>query len=464
MHAQVYEGLTTFDPDSNVQPALASSWEASEDGRQLTFQLRPGIRYSDGSEITAQHVVDSWLRLIDPAQPSPLASLLDDISGAAAYRAGSGERDAVGLSAEGDLVIVELRRPATYFLAVTASPTLAVVPPSMVGLIGANPPTVVSGAYVPSIPTPEVIALSGIANYWAGLPALDQIELVIDFGGRNGVDMFSSSEIDYVGIGAGDASWIAYDATLGPQLRMTEGFSVSYYGFNTTSVPFDDPDVRLAFAQAVDWKRLSSLAESTSATSLVPPGIPGRDEEDHQPPYDPEAARALLAGAGFEGGEGFPPVVIGTYGVGYESVVAQELEQNLGVDVTVEGYDFATYTDFLNQPGAPQIWTLSWSADYPHAHDFLGLLLETGSSSNSGNWSNADYDALINEAAATADPAEQARLYAQAQDILEVEAPIVPVEYNESWALSRLGLLGALDSGVGYIRYAGLAWAPGTGR
>ena len=93
-----------------------------------------------------------------------------------------------------------------------------------------------------------------------------------------------------------------------------------------------------------------------------------------------------------------------------------------------------------------------------------GLLLETGSSSNSGNWSNADYDALIDEAAATADPAEQARLYAQAQDILEVEAPIVPVEYNESWALSRLGLLGALDSGVGFIRYAGLAWAPGTGR
>ena len=85
-----------------------------------------------------------------------------------------------------------------------------------------------------------------------------------------------------------------------------------------------------------------------------------------------------------------------------------------------------------------------------------GLLLETGSSSNAGNWSNADYDALIDEAAATADPAEQARLYAQAQDILEVEAPIVPVEYNESWALSRLGLLGALDSGVGFIRYAGL--------
>jgi len=464
VHAQVYEGLTTFDPNSNVQPGLAASWVVSEDGQQITFQLRPSLRYSDGSEIAAQHVVDSWLRLIDPARPSPLASLLDDISGAAAYRAGNGAREDVGLRADGDRVIVDLRRPATYFLAVTASPTLAVVPPSMVGQIEANPPTVVSGAYVPSVPSAEVIALTGNTSYWAGAPPLDQLELVTDFGGRSGVDVFASNEIDYVGIGAGDASWIAYDVTLGPQLRRTEGFSVSYYGFNTTTAPFDDPDVRLAFAQAVDWKRLSSLAESTSATSLVPPGIPGRDDEDHQPPYDPDAARALLAGAGFEGGEGFPPVVIGTYGVGYEAVVAQELEQNLGVDVTVEGYDFETYIDKLDDPGAPQIWTLSWSADYPHAHDFLGLLLETGSSSNSGRWSNAEYDELIDEAAATADPAEQARLYAQAQDILEVQAPIVPVEYNESWALSRAGLLGALDSGVGFIRYAGLAWAPGSGR
>jgi ABC-type oligopeptide transport system substrate-binding subunit len=464
VHAQVYEGLTTFDQDSNVQPALASSWTASDDGRQLTFQLRPGLRYSDGSEITAQHVVDSWLRLIDPVRPSPLASLLDDIEGAADYRAGAADRDAVGLVADANQVIVRLRRPATYFLAVTASPTLAVVPPQVIGQVEAAPPTVVSGAYVPSVTSPEVIALTGNANYWAGLPALDRIDLVTDFGGRSGVDVFASNEIDYTGIGAADASWIVYDASLGPQLRRTEGFSVSYYGFNTTSPPFDDPDVRLAFAQAVDWKRISSLAEGTSATSMVPPGIPGRDEEDHQPTFDPEAARQLLANAGFEGGENFPPVVIGTYGVGYESVVAQELEQNLGVEVTVEGYDFETYTEFLDEPGAPQIWTLSWSADYPHAHDFLGLLLETGSSSNAGNWSNAEYDALIDQAAATADPAEQAVIYAQAQDILEIEAPVVPVEYNESWALSRTGLLGALDSGVGFIRYAGMAWAPGSGR
>jgi ABC-type oligopeptide transport system substrate-binding subunit len=126
--------------------------------------------------------------------------------------------------------------------------------------------------------------------------------------------------------------------------------------------------------------------------------------------------------------------------------------------------EFEDYNDRLSADDRPHIWTLSWIADYPHAHDFLGLLLETGSVTNYGRWSNADYDAAIEAAAATNDPAEQAVHYAAAQQILREQAPIVPVEYGESWALSRDGLLGALESGVGMVRLAGLDWEPGTGR
>jgi oligopeptide transport system substrate-binding protein len=206
------------------------------------------------------------------------------------------------------------------------------------------------------------------------------------------------------------------------------------------------------------------LADGVVATSLVPAGIPGRDDGDHRPSYDPAAARELLSGAGYPNGDGFPTVTIVTHGVGFEQTVAEELEANLGVDVTVEAVDFRAYLDRDHGPGNPQLFVSAWSADYPHPHDFLGLLLESGSTSNEGSWSNSDYDALLEQAAATDDLEEQADLYAQAQEIIETEAPVMPVTYGETWALAREGLLGAVQSGVGVIRYASLDWAAGSGR
>lgn len=464
--AQVFEGLTAFDSNSNVQPALADAWQASDDGRQLTFHLRPGITFSDGSPITAQDVVDSWLRLIDPVRPSPLVSLLADVQGATEYQADIVGPEGVGLRADGEQVIVDLRRAATYFLSVTASPSLAVVPRSMYGQLDTAPPAniVVSGAYVPSIPAAGVIRLTGNPRYWAGTPPLGVVEMVTDFGGESSVSAFEAGTVDYVGVSSFDASWIAYDADLGPQLRRSEDFTVSYYGFETRVEPFDNPTVRLAFAKAVNWDRIVRLSGEPVATSMIPAGVPGRDDIDHRPSYDPEAARQLLADAEFPGGAGFPRVVLATYGVGYESTVAAELEANLGVEVKVEAHDFRDYVDRPSGPGAPAIWTLAWSADYPHPHDFLGLLLESGSSSNDGGWSNLEYDALIEQAAATDDPAEQQALYGRAQDILAREAPVIPLAYGESWALAKNGLLGATVAGVGIIRVAGLAWAPGSGR
>jgi ABC-type oligopeptide transport system substrate-binding subunit len=334
----------------------------------------------------------------------------------------------------------------------------------MLGRIDSSPPTVVSGAYVPSVGAPGIIRLSGNDRYWAGMPALDQIELLTDSGGASGVQLFMDGLVDYTSVGTADATWIEWDQALGPQLRQTDSFTVSYYGFNTTVAPFDDARVRLAFAKAVDWQRMTTLAEDVPATSMIPAGIPGHDGLDHRPTYDPDEARALLEQAGFPGGEGLPVITLATYGVGYEDTVRLELEQNLGVDVDVEGLDFEPYLETVAAGTTPTMWTLSWVADYPHVHDFLGLLLETGSASNTGRWSNAEYDALIEKAAATDDADAQARIYGEAQDILTQEAPVIPVSYGGSYALSRDGLLGALNAGVGFIRYASLDWAEGSGR
>ncbi|MDQ3870340.1 MAG: peptide ABC transporter substrate-binding protein, partial [Chloroflexota bacterium] len=462
--AQVFEGLTAFDANSQAQPALAQSWSVEQGGRRIVFRLRPGLQFSDGSSLTAEDVVSSWLRLLDPRRRSPLASLLDDVAGAVAYGRWEAPAERVGLRAEGDRVVVDLRRPASYFVSVTASPSLAVVPADTgSGIATKELPRglVASGAYRPTAQTKTTIRLEANPHYWAGQPPLRRIEVVTDLEGRSPVDVFAAEDLDYTAISSADASWIRYDRTLGPQLRRVESFSVTYYGFDTTRRPFDDPRARRAFAQAVDWHRLVRLAdpESTPATSLVPPGVPGRSATDFTPRHDPAAARQELAAAGFPGGRNFPEVTLVSSGSPYDEGVVHELKQVLGVTVRLEVMPFEAYFERL-ETEVPAFWNLAWVADYPAPQDFLGLLAETGSSNNYGRWSNRSYDDAVAAAAQTTALAEQQRQYDAAQAILRDDAGLVPVSYGQGWALSSPDLLGANQSGVGFIRLAGLAWAP----
>jgi oligopeptide transport system substrate-binding protein len=236
--------------------------------------------------------------------------------------------------------------------------------------------------------------------------------------------------------------------------------SVALLGFDTTEPPFDDPRVRRALAMAVDWRGLAALDgdDGTAPTSVVPPGVTARGEGDYLLPHDPDGARVELAAAGFPGGSGFPTVTLMTYGAGPSEAIAASLGRELGLDVRVELRGFEEHGSLLEED-TPDMWTLAWSADYPHAHAFLGLLLESGSTANVGGWSDAGFDSLLEAAAATGDPAEQARLYAEAQAIVRDEAPVIPLDYGATWWLSREDLRGGRVSGVGLMRYADLAWA-----
>ena len=459
--AQVYEGLTVLDAESEVRPALAERWRVEDDGRRLTFELRDGLTFSDGTALTAEDVRRSWLRVIDPADPSPLSSLLDDVAGAAAYARGEGTRDEVGLTADGNTLTVEFERAASYFPAVAASPTLAVVPGTIEGqerdvdeveFVG-------SGAYVPVEQDLESIRLQRNERYWAGPAAIDRITVVTDDGGRSAIDIFEDEAVDWTRISTSDASWIRYDRYLGPQLRHTDEMAVDLLGFDASESPFDDPSVRRAVAMAVDWRGLAALEGTTEAplTTIVPPGVTGRGDGDYLLSYDPEAARAELAAAGFPDGSGFPRVSLATYGVGPAEAIAVALARELGITVDVERRGFDDHGALL-EGDTPDLWTLAWSADYPHAHDFLGLLLAGDSSANFGGWSEPAYDELIDAAAATDDPAEQERLYGEAQTIVREAAPLIPLDYGDSWWLSREGLRGGQISGAGLLRYADLTW------
>ena len=223
--AQLFESLTTFDLDLQVRPALAESWRFDDGGRRVTFHLRPGLTFSDGTPIRPSDVRRSWLRLIDPAHPSPLASLALDIKGADDYLRGrAADPGSVALQADdpaGDLV-VDLVRPATDFVNIVAGPSFAVVPPGVGTDAAALRPGagfVASGGYVLTGTTATGLSLNANSHYWAGTPAISKIELVGDLGGGSPVEAFENGDLDYAGVSSVDASWIAYDKTLHPSIQ-----------------------------------------------------------------------------------------------------------------------------------------------------------------------------------------------------------------------------------------------------
>lgn len=458
--AQLYETLTAFDADLVLRPALAASWETSADGRVVRFRLRDGLVFSDGTPIGGADVVRSWLRIIDPRSPSPLSSLALDIAGAEAYLAGeSGDPSSIGLSADGNVVEVRLARP-TDFPSIVASPTFAIVPttiddgPLGRGLVG-------SGGYLIENDDGSTITLRANDRYWAGRPAIATIELLTDAGVRSPLERYLDGDLDYVEVAPEEASWIAYDPEIGPALVRNRSISLDYYGFDTTRPPFDEVLVRRAFAAAVDWRRLVTLARGalvTPADGMVPPGLPDRPVGSFMPTYDPAAARRLFAEAGYPGGRGFAPVTIVSGGAMYDLQIASELESVLGITVEVEQTSFE---DFFARLGSdpPAFWQLSWIADYPSPNDFLGILLGTGRATNYTGWSSTEFDAAIGEAVAAPDASSAATAYARASAVVAREVPAIPLSYSTSWALVRPGLQGAIDNGLGFVRLAGLAWA-----
>jgi oligopeptide transport system substrate-binding protein len=466
--AQLFETLTTFDSTLTLRPALAQAWVVQADGKQIVFTLRPDLAFSDGTPLRASDVVRSWLRLIDPAHPSPLASLVLAIDGAAAYLHGTSTDPAtVGLHADDGArtVTVDLARPSSEFVEAVASPSFGIVPPGadQSGAFDPGGAFVGSGGYVPSAVSATGMTLTANGHYWAGRPAIAEIDLVTDIAGQSPVEVFQAGDLDYTEIFSIDAPWVAYDPTLGPSLRRIPSMAVDYYGFDTSKPPFDDVRVRQAFGMAVDWRRVALLGSPDGATdvatSMVPPGVEGRSSTDVVPKHDPAAARDLLAQAGYPGGRGFPAVTMITGGGPYDAAVVAQVKQELGIDLSYETEGFDTYFTRLADD-APAIWSLSWIADYPGRNDFLGVLLGSDSTNDYGHWTSPAFDQAITDAGTAANPTAASAAYDRAEAIVERDVPVVPVAYGTGWALSRPGLLGAGQNGLGILRMAGLTWSP----
>lgn len=458
---QLYAGLTRIDEEGSVYASLAEGWTVSQDGRTYTFRLRDTLQFSDGTPLTASDVRRSWLRILDPETRALAPDVLTIIEGAAEWRAGIGSADEVGIEApDAETLTVHLRHAASFFPALIATPAAFVVPPaadatpdwqSVTDFVG-------SGPYLIDGMDGTTLILAANPEYVAGPPPIGRVEWLADVP-TSTPEAFAAEEVDLAGVWSGDASWIAYDVSLGPYLHPAAALGVQYFGFDTTRPPFDDARVRRAFLLALDRPRLVELnagVAAAPATSLVPPALwPDGIPEDEA--SDPNEARRLLRDAGYASGAALGKITVNANGLNVAPAVATWRDE-LGVDIAIESMDWTDYLRILPER-PPQVYTINWITDYPSPYALYGLLLLPDAASNYGGWTDADFVRLMEAAARSTDPADQRSAYLAVEREVDAEVPVIPWSWDVTHWLVRDGLNGVGNLTTGLLDLGRLSWA-----
>jgi len=262
-----------------------------------------------------------------------------------------------------------------------------------------------------------------------------------------------SGQVDGIdNVGTDDFETVAGDASL--QLIPRQGLNIFYIGMNNTIPPFDDELVRQALAMAIDRDRIVENfypPGSSVATQFLPSAISGYDPAATWYEYDPEAAMALLAEAGYADGFdvtlSYRDVVRGY--LPQPAVVAQDIQAQLaeiGVNVTLNVMESGAFLDAADQ-GDPAVYfhMLGWGADYPDATNFLDYHFGAGASAQFGNKFD-DLTAVLAQAAQLSDQAERDVLYAQAAELIKQHVPMIPVAHGGSAVAFKADVAGAHSS------------------
>jgi ABC-type oligopeptide transport system substrate-binding subunit len=215
--------------------------------------------------------------------------------------------------------------------------------------------------------------------------------------------------------------------------------------FDTTRPPFDDANVRKAFSMAFDRQRFVDVVfhgKALSANGLYPPGLPGFNIALKGLPFDPVQARELLKQSKYGGPQGLPAIVftdagIGTYVGGDVAAMADMWQKNLGVKITVENIEPDYYYDQVYSGNHGQLISNGWCADYPDPENFADVLFHSGSSQNSGGYSNAQLDTLLEQARVEQDVTRRIGMYQQAEQMIVDDAPVLFTTHSLSYQLVK---------------------------
>ncbi len=456
MIKSLFDGLMDYVPGTTtLRPGLAESYTLSEDGLTYTFKLRPGVKFHNGREMTAEDVKYSLDRVTNPVTQSPGAGFFASIAGFDA----AGDAGLSGVKVIDPLTVeITLSRPDATFLHVMALNFASVVPKEAVDAAGADfgKQPVGTGAYkLAEWTLGQRLVFEKNADYWrAGVPFLDSV--VFEVGQEPVVALLrlQNGEVDVPGDGIPPAKFQEVMADPAQAERVVVGgqLHTGYITLNVSAPPFDKLEVRKAVNMAINKDRIVQIinGRAVPATQPLPPSMPGYTAGYAGYPYDVEGAKKLLADAGLADGFETDLYVMNT---DPNPRIAQAVQQDLaaiGIKANIQSLAQANVIEAGGAGTAPMIWSggMAWIADFPDPSNFYGPILGCAGAGEGGwNWSkfcDAALDTKATEADSLADPAKAADRLALWSDVymgVMEQAPWVPVFNEERYTMKspRMG-------------------------
>ena len=486
----IFEPLLLIDENNEVVPGQAESYEVSEDGLTWTFHMRDGLKWSDGSDLTAKDFEYSFKRMADPNTAAPYAETavgmiagFDEAQGNPDPETGEPTTDPnpdalqVTASEDGKTLTIVLSYPCSYFDKMAAFAALSPVQEATVEANGdawcTSPDTFVSnGPYMITDWTPsERIVLSKNPNYVGGWDSSkivsDNITLLLLEDASASYAAYNSGEAQLVKDVPTDEIPSLTKAEDGGDFYVDSILGTYYISLNDQREPFTDVRVRKALSLAIDREYVADVIMQgtySPAYNIVGPGVmdaEGKGEfidnanggegyigSDYE--ADLEEAKKLMEEAGYPNGEGFPTITYSANDAGYHIPVAEYLQQawgELGITMNIDKVDWASFLP-LRRAGDFDISRNGWVMDYNDPSNMLEIFT-SGNGNNDGKYNNPDFDAAI-EASKVADTATHFEQLHKAEDIIMNDMGCIPVAYYNDFWLQSPSLKGTWHSPYGY--------------
>lgn len=468
----LFEGLACEDPAGNIVGGAAHSWETSEDGLRWIFHLRPEARWSNGDPVTAADFVFSLQRAVKPETSGIVSETLLPLKNAAAILAGAAEPSTLGASAvDAHTLLIELETPTPYLAGIFTHPSTFPVHRATAGNDAWTQPEglISNGAYrLAEWRVHSHIALERNPYYRdAGNVAIARVEYLPIEDERAELVRFEAGDIHVTyGVPPGRLQWLRENYA--NALHIHPWFGVYYLGLNTTAKPLRDPRVRLALSLAIDRELLVGIAGSgeTAAYNWIPPvaGFEPQAPEWAVWPYEQRVAvaRELLDAAGY----GEKPLQLELLYSTRDrdkrvvTAVASMWRRQLGVDTTLINQEWKVYLQTRKRLDATQVFRSGWIGEYADPNTFAEIL-HSQHAMNEFGWHNADYDALLEQAAHSAGNAERFALFALAERQIEQEVPLIPLFHYAKARLVSPRLAGYTSNSMDHHYSKHYSWQSG---